>query len=66
MNMQNLTPQQRKNKIDLLFQKIAFIAESIKDISTRDKLIKPLSEELWTITKKQLELGELSHLHKGE
>lgn len=61
MNMQNLTPQQRKNRVELLFKKIAFIAESTKDKITRDKLIKPLAQELWQISKKQLELGELNH-----
>jgi hypothetical protein len=55
-----VTPLQRKNRVDLLFKQIAFIAESYKnDIKTRDKLHKPLAEELWTITKKQLELKEL-------
>jgi hypothetical protein len=55
-----VTPLQRKNRVDLLFKQIAFIAESYKnDIKTRDKLYKPLAEELWTITKKQLELKEL-------
>ena len=55
-----MTPLQRKNRVDLLFKQIAFIAESYKnDIKTRDKLHKPLAEELWTITKKQLELKEL-------
>lgn len=55
-----MTQLQRKNRVDLLFKQIAFIAESYKnDIKTRDKLHKPLTEELWTITKEQLKLGEI-------
>ena len=61
MNMQNMTPQQRKNRVDLLFKQIAFIAETYQnDINTRDKLIKPLSEELWEITQIQDKLNEIT------
>lgn len=57
----------RKEKVKDLFNKIAFIADLHKnDIKIRDKLHKPLAEELWTISKEQLRLGELDHLHKGE
>lgn len=57
----------RKNRVDYLFRTIEIIAnrhENNKII--RDKLIKPLAEELWAISKIQLASGELDHLHKGE
>lgn len=55
-----MTKEQRKRRVDTLFKQIAFIAETHKnDIKTRDKFHKPLAEELWTITKEQLKLGEL-------
>lgn len=62
-----MTPLQRKNRVDLLFKQIAFIAESYKnDIKTRNKLHKPLAEELWTISQEQLRLGELNSNFTGE
>ena len=62
-----MSAEDRKEKVKDLFNKIAFIADLHKnDIKTRDKLHKPLVEELWTISKEQLKLKELDHLHKGE
>lgn len=57
------TRESRRKRVEDLFKRIAFLAEVYKnDIKTRDKLHKPLAEELWTISQKQLLLGELDHL----
>lgn len=57
-----MSAEERKSKVDLLFKKIAFIAELSKDDKpNRDKLIKPLADELWAITQVQEQNGELNH-----
>lgn len=61
-----MSAEDRKRRVDFLFKKIAFIAESIKDIDKRDAKIKPMADELWAITKVQWDNGELDHLHRGE
>ena len=54
------TPQARAARVKALFAKIAFIADVHKDnIAERDKLHAPLVEELWRISKYQLENKEL-------
>ena len=59
-----MSPEARKERVKLLFQRIALIADiNHKWPTKRDELIKPLSEELWAITKEQWKLGELEHLH---
>ena len=61
------TRESRRNRVEELFKRIAFIAEACgKDIKTRDKLHKPLAEELWTISQEQLRLGELDQNFTGE
>lgn len=54
-----MTTEERKNRIDLLFNQIAFIAEVKKDDKKLiDKLIAPLCKEIIEITKVQHSLGE--------
>jgi hypothetical protein len=51
---------ERKSRVDLLFNQIAFIAEvKENDPQLRDELIKPMSEALWAITQEQEKLHEL-------
>jgi len=54
------TPEGRKLRVKVLFQKIELIAKVCgKDHSKRDTLHKPLIEELWKISKYQFENKEL-------
>ena len=66
MNNTTMTKEERKAKVDLLFKQIAFIAEvKDDDHKTRDAIIKPLADELWSITQEQERLHELDHLRTG-
>lgn len=57
--------EQRARRVDELLERIAFIADLNDDKQQRDKLIKPLADELWAITQDQWKNGELDHLHEG-
>lgn len=62
-----MTSEDRRKRVDLLFNQIAFIAEARSDNhSLRDELIKPLVSELWAITQEQDRLGELDYKRRGE
>jgi hypothetical protein len=54
----------RAERVDELFERIAFIAEITDDVAHRDKIIKPMVEELYSITKEQWANGELDYLHE--
>ncbi len=61
-----MSPEWRRDRVKMLFSKIAFFADLNEgNPKQRDELIKPLSEELWAITKEQWKLGELEHLHSN-
>jgi hypothetical protein len=61
-----MTPEQRKIKVDMLFQKIALIAEiNESNPSKMDQLIKPMVAELWAITQEQEKLHELDYKRIG-
>jgi hypothetical protein len=62
-----MTPEQRKLKVDMLFQKIALIAEvNESNPQQRDELIKPMVAELWAITQEQEKLHELDYKRVSE
>lgn len=62
-----MSPESRKQQVDDLFSKIALIAQIYdNDHTTRDELIKPLSEQLWLITQQQELLHELDHLRSNQ
>lgn len=58
-----MSPEIRKRKVDELFVRIAMIADFTVDDHIRDAKIRPLAQELWSITKIQWDNGELKHLH---
>ena len=62
MTISQMSPEDRKRKVDELFVRIAMIADFTFEENIRDSKIKPLSDELWAITKVQWDNGELSHL----
>jgi len=62
MNNIPCTPEGRKTRVKELFSKIELIAKVCgKDHSKRDTLHKPLADELWEISKYQLDNKELNH-----
>jgi hypothetical protein len=57
-----LTSADRAVRVKALFAKIAFIADVHKDDKVeRDRLHKPLADELWQISKYQFDEKELNH-----
>jgi hypothetical protein len=61
-----MTPEQRKIKVDMLFQKIALIAEiNESNPSKMDQLIKPMVASLWALTQEQEKLHELDYKRIG-
>ena len=67
MTSDNTATEERKAKVDLLFNQIAFIAEvKDKQPQLRDELIKPMVAELWKITQEQERNHELDYKRVGE
>lgn len=66
--MKNMTIQQRAERVDYLFKKIAYIAEVVPYKHTDEVYpkIKHLVEELYAITKVQEELHELDYKRIGQ
>jgi len=64
---EEMTSEQREQRVDELFKAIAFTAEAFdykkNDISKR---IEPMVNELWAITQVQMKNHELDWKHKGE
>lgn len=61
-----MTPEDRKRRVEMLFAKIALIAEvNSTNPQLRDQLIKPMVEELWAVTQQQEELHELDYKRVG-
>lgn len=65
MKITQMSPEERRRKVDELFIRIAMVADFTDDKKVRDTRIKPMAEELWAITQEQWKLGELDHLHSN-
>ena len=65
MKITQMSPEERRRKVDELFIRIAMVADFTEDKKVRDSRIKPMADELWAITKEQWKLGELEHLHSN-
>lgn len=65
MKITQMSPEERRRKVDELFIRIAMVADFTEDKKVRDSRIKPMADELWAITKVQWEKGELAHLHSN-
>lgn len=67
MTNKEMTPKERKERVDFLFNRIAFITE-LFDYAKNDvsNYIEPMVKELWALTQLQNSLGELEHKKNGE
>lgn len=64
--VEQMTLDQRKLRVEELFNKIALMAQIYEsNHSKRDELIKPMVEELWAITQQQEKLHELDYKRVG-